>query len=65
MPWVSETMPVTFDAALNEPMRRGRRACSSRRAARSSWSMRPSASSRIVTTSAIVSRQGISLLWCS
>ena len=65
MPKVSETMPVTFDAAVNEPIRSGRPAYSSSRSRRSSWQTPPSASSRIVTTSAIDSRHGSSLEWCS
>ena len=55
---VSETMPVTFDAAENDPIFSGRsayRSSSSRSWARSMW---PSRSSRIVTTSAIDSRHG-------
>ena len=65
MPYVSETMPVTFDAALKDPMSSGRSANSSSRSRRSSWQTPPSASSRMVTTSAIDSRHGISLEWCS
>ncbi len=65
MPWVSETMPVTLLAALNEPIFSGRPAYRSSAARRVSWQISPSASSRIVTTSAIVSRHGSSLLWCS
>jgi hypothetical protein len=58
-------MPVTLLAALNEPILTGRAAYSSR-AATSAWtSTCPSASSGIVTTSAIDSRHGSSLLWCS
>ena len=58
-------MPVTLDAALNEPIFSGRSAYSSSRARRSSRHTPPSASSRMVTTSAIDSRHGISLEWCS
>ena len=62
---MSVTMPVTLLAALNEAMRSGRsrNSCSfSSRSARSMW---PSASSWMVTTSAMDSRHGSSLLWCS
>ena len=65
MPYVSDTMPVTFDAALNEPIFSGRSANSRNRSRRSSWQTPPSASSRIVTTSATDSRHGISFEWCS
>ena len=65
MPAVSERMPVTLLAAENDPISSGRSACSSSRRRRRSWSMWPSASSAITTTSAIVSRQGTSLEWCS
>ena len=62
---VSETIPVTLEAAEKLPMRSGRPAW--RPSSSSSWprSMWPSASSRITTTSAIDSRQGSSLEWCS
>jgi hypothetical protein len=62
---VSETMPVTFEAAEKLPMRSRRPAV--RASSSASWprSMWPSASSRITTTSAIDSRQGSSLEWCS
>ena len=62
---VSETIPVTLEAAEKLPMRRRRPAV--RSSSTSSWprSMWPSASSRMVTTSAIDSRQGSSLEWCS
>ena len=62
---VSDTIPVTFEAAEKLPIRSGRsawRPSSSSSWARSTW---PSASSRITTTSAIDSRQGSSLEWCS
>ena len=65
MPNVSETMPVTLEAAEKEPIFSGRSANFSSCSASSSWSMRPSASSWMVTTSAMVSRQEISLEWCS
>ena len=58
-------MPVTFEAAENDPISSGRsayRTSSSRSCARSMW---PSRSSRIITTSAMDSRHGSSLLWCS
>ena len=58
-------MPVTLEAALNDPSRSGRSAYRSSSARSWAWSMWPSRSSRIVTTSAIDSRQGSSLLWCS
>ena len=62
---VSERMPVTLEAAEKDPMRSGRSAW--RTSSRSSWarSMRPSASSWMVTTSAMDSRHGSSLEWCS
>ncbi len=53
MPKVSETMPVTLEAAEKEPILSGRSAYFSSCSASSSWSMRPSASSWMVTTSAI------------
>ena len=62
---VSETIPVTLEAAEKDPISSGRSECRSscsRRAARSMW---PSMSCGMVTTSAIDSRQGISLEWCS
>ncbi len=65
MPAVSETIPVTLEAAENEPILSGRSAYFSSCSRRSSWSTPPSASWRIVTTSAIDSRHGISLEWCS
>jgi len=65
MPSTSVMIPVTLDAALNEPMSSGRSACATSSASRRAASMWPSASSGIVTTSAIDSRQGSSLLWCS
>ena len=63
--WVSVTIPVTLLAALNEPILSSRSAYRSSSAASWSTSMWPSASSWMVTTSAIDSRQGSSLLWCS
>ena len=62
---VFETMPVTLEAAENEPIRSGRSAYSSHAARSASRSMWPSASCGMVTTSAIDSRHGISLEWCS
>ena len=56
---------MTLLAAENEPIFSGRSAYFSSSAASSAWSMWPSASSWIVTTSAIDSRQGSSLEWCS
>ena len=58
-------IPVTFDAALNEPILSGRSAYAASSARSRATSMWPSASSGIVTTSAIDSRHGSSLLWCS
>ncbi len=65
MRWVSLTMPVTLLAALNAPIFSGRSACRSSSAVSRETSMCPSASSGITTTSAIDSRHGSSLLWCS
>ena len=62
---VSDRMPVTFDAAEKLPILSGRSACRTSSASRRARSIRPSASSGIVTTSAIDSRHGSSLLWCS
>ena len=62
---VLDTIPVTLEAAENEPMRSGRSAYSSHAARSASRSMCPSASCGMVTTSAIDSRHGISLEWCS
>ncbi len=62
---VSERMPVTFEAAEKLPILSGRSACRTSSASRRARSIRPSASSGIVTTSAIDSRHGSSLLWCS
>ena len=62
---VLDTMPVTLEAAEKEPIRSGRSAYSFRVLRSWSRSMWPSASCGIVTTSAIVSRHGISLEWCS
>ena len=57
---------MTFDAAENDPIRSRRSEVSlERRAPARARSMRPSASSPIVTTSAMDSRHGSSLLWCS
>jgi hypothetical protein len=62
---LSETMPVTFEAAENEPILRGRAAYSCRRSRRTEREMWPSRSCGMTTTSAIDSRQGSSLEWCS
>ena len=62
---VLDTMPVTLEAAENDPIRNGRSAYSSSASRRRSRSMWPSTSCGIVTTSAIDSRHGISLEWCS
>ena len=62
---VSERMPVTLEAAEKLPIRSGRPAWRTSSASRRARSIRPSASSGIVMTSAIDSRQGSSLLWCS
>ena len=62
---VSETMPVTLEAAENEPIFSGRSAYARSAARSASRSMWPSASCGITTTSAIDSRHGISLEWCS
>jgi hypothetical protein len=58
-------MPVTFDAAENEPILSGRPWCAASCASSSARSMWPSASSPITTTSAIDSRHGSSFEWCS
>jgi hypothetical protein len=65
IPAVSETMPVTLLAAEKLPIFSGRAAYRANSRARCAWSMRPSRSSAIVTTSAMVSRQGSSFEWCS
>ena len=62
---VFDTIPVTFEAAENDPIRSGRSAYRFSAARSRSRSMWPSASCGIVTTSAIDSRHGISLEWCS
>ena len=63
---MSLTMPVTLLAAENAPILSGRSRRSARaRSASAVWSMWPSASSGIRTTSAIDSRHGSSLEWCS
>ena len=65
MACVSVTMPVTLEAAENDPILSGRsryRISSSSSRAMSMW---PSASSGMTTTSAIDSRHGSSLEWCS
>ncbi len=59
------TMPVTLDAAEKEPIFSGRSAYVVSSASRASTSIRPSESSGMTTTSAIVSRQDSSLEWCS
>ncbi len=62
---VSDRIPVTFDAAEKEPIRSGRSSVDSSARSSIARSIRPSASSLIVTTSPIDSRHGSSLLWCS
>ena len=62
---VSEPMPVTLEAAEKLPILSGRSAYRSSSRSSSAWSTWPSESSSMVTTSAIDSRQGSSLLWCS
>ncbi len=62
---VSVMMPVTLEAAENEPILSGRSAWATSSASSRTRSMWPSASSGIVTTSAIDSRHGSSLEWCS
>ena len=62
---VSDRIPVTFEAAENDPIRRARPSVSISAASSRARSIRPSASSPIVITSAIDSRHGSSLLWCS
>jgi hypothetical protein len=62
---VSVRMPVTLEAAENVPIFSGRSAYFSSWVRSSSRSTPPSMSSWITTTSAIDSRQGISLEWCS
>ena len=61
----SETIPVTFDAAEKLPTFSGRSAWRRSSASSCARSIRPSASSAIVTTSALDSRHGSSLEWCS
>ena len=58
---VSVRMPVTFEAAENAPIRKGRSACSTSSVRSVSRSTCPSRSSGMVTTSAIDSRHGSSL----
>ena len=65
MAHVFERIPVTLEAAENDPIFSGRpawRTSSASSAARSTW---PSASSGMTTTSAMDSRHGSSLEWCS
>ena len=62
---VSDLMPVTLEAAEKLPMSRGRSAWAISSASRRTVSMCPAASSEMTTTSAIDSRQGSSLEWCS
>jgi hypothetical protein len=62
---VSDTIPVTLEAAEKLPMRSGRSAWPASSCSSWAWSIWPSASSWITTTSAIDSRQGSSLEWCS
>ena len=61
MAHVFDTMPVTFDAAENDPIFSDRSAYVVSSASSRSRSMWPSASSGMVTTSAIDSRHGSSL----
>ena len=65
MAHVFDTMPVTFDAAENDPIFSDRSAYVVSSASSRPRSMCPSASSGMVTTSAIDSRHGSSLEWCS
>ncbi len=58
-------IPVTFEAAEKLPIFSGRPAWRSSSASRWRRSRRPSASSRMTRSSAIDSRQGSSLEWCS
>ncbi len=62
---MSLTIPVTLLAAENEPIFSGRSAYRTSSPARRSTSMCPSASCGMTTTSAIDSRHGSSLEWCS
>ena len=62
---VSVTIPVTFEAAENDPIRSGRSAWRTSSSSSRATSMCPSASSGITTTSAIDSRHGSSFEWCS
>jgi len=62
---VFETMPVTLEAAEKLPIRSGRPSYRTSSSASCARSISPSRSSWIVTTSAIDSRHGSSLLWCS
>jgi hypothetical protein len=55
---LSETMPVTLEAAEKDPIFRGRAAYSCSRSRRTDREMWPSRSCGITTTSAIVSRHG-------
>jgi hypothetical protein len=65
MPCVSVMIPVTLEAAENEPIFSGRSWKRMSSASSRALSMWPSRSSGITTTSAIVSRHGSSLEWCS
>ena len=56
---------MTLEAAEKLPMRNGRSARQTSAVSSSARSMPPSRSSPMVTTSAIDSRQGSSLEWCS
>ncbi len=58
-------MPVTFEAAENVPILTGRSAYPASSASSCSGHTRPCASNGTYTVSAIVSRQLMSLLWCS
>ena len=62
---MSLRIPVTFEAAENEPIFSGRSAYSRRAASSRARSIRPSWSSPIVITSTTDSRHGSSFEWCS
>ncbi len=62
---VSLRMPVTFEAAENVPILSGRSAYVPSSRSRCSRPTRPCSSKSTYTVSATVSRQVMSLLWCS
>jgi hypothetical protein len=62
---VSLRIPVTFEAAEKLPILSARSSCEASVRSSAARSILPSTSSGIVTRSAIDSRQGSSLLWCS